>query len=329
MWTIAESTLHTFDPIAVQLSDDLAIRWYGLAYLAAFLIAWALLRWMSRTDRSLVPERTVGDLIMYAVAGVIIGGRLGYAVFYNPSLIWTFSTDFPWWELLAINRGGMASHGGMIGMVVAMLCFGRRHQLPPLHLLDLVCFTATPGLFLGRLANLINGELWGKPLPASMQANPPWWSLKYPDEVLLGHVDLVRVAPHVTGSGTLPEMTAAALRRGDEQVVDQVVPQLTAFWPSQLVQALAEGPVLFLLLGAVWLVPRKPGVVTAMFLMGYGVLRMLTEVVRQADEGVSIIMGLQRGQLLSVAMILAGAVLLWVVQRRATSTFGGLRQQAS
>jgi phosphatidylglycerol:prolipoprotein diacylglycerol transferase len=323
MWLLAESTVHDFNPIAVSLSDDLAIRWYGVAYLAGFLIGWALLRWMSRTERSLIPERNVGDLIVYAVVGVIVGGRLGYALFYQPSLLWTFSPSFPWWELLAINRGGMASHGGMLGLVIAMLLFGRRQQLPALHLMDLLSFAATPGLFLGRMANLINGELWGKPLPASMQSDPPWWSIKYPDEVLLGTIDLTTVAPHVTGSGTLPEMTADAIRRGDGEVVAEIVPQLTAFWPSQLIQAVAEGPLLLLVLVAVWFVPRKPGIVTGTFLVTYGLLRIATEVVRQADDGVAIIAGLQRGQLLSVGMIIVGVVLLFICSRAQSVRVGG------
>jgi len=323
MWLLAESTVHDFNPIAVSLSDDLSIRWYGVAYLAGFLIGWALLRWMSRTKRSLIPERNVGDLIVYAVVGVIVGGRLGYALFYQPSLLWTFSPSFPWWELLAINRGGMASHGGMLGLVIAMLLFGRRQQLPALHLMDLLSFAATPGLFLGRMANLINGELWGKPLPASMQLDPPWWSIKYPDEVLLGTIDLTTVAPHVTGSGTLPEMTADAIRRGDGEVVAEIVPQLTAFWPSQLIQAVAEGPLLLLVLVAVWFVPRKPGIVTGTFLVTYGLLRIVTEVVRQADDGVAIIAGLQRGQLLSVGMIIVGVVLLLICSRAQSVRVGG------
>lgn len=323
MWLLAESTVHDFNPIAVSLSDDLAIRWYGVAYLAGFLIGWALLRWMSRTERSLIPERNVGDLIVYAVVGVIVGGRLGYALFYQPSLLWTFSPSFPWWELLAINRGGMASHGGMLGLVIAMLLFGRRQQLPALHLMDLLSFAATPGLFLGRMANLINGELWGKPLPASMQSDPPWWSIKYPDEVLLGTIDLTTVAPHVTGSGTLPEMTADAIRRGDGEVVAEIVPQLTAFWPSQLIQAVAEGPLLLLVLVAVWFVPRKPGIVTGTFLVTYGLLRIVTEVVRQADDGVAIVAGLQRGQLLSVGMIIVGVVLLLICSRAQSVRVGG------
>jgi phosphatidylglycerol:prolipoprotein diacylglycerol transferase len=329
MWLLAESTLHDFDSVAIWLSDGLQIRWYGLAYLAGFLIGWVMLKWLSRTNRSLVPERSVGDLLVYAVVGVIVGGRLGYVVFYRPELLWTFSDAFPWWELLAINRGGMASHGGMIGLAVSMWLFGRRHQLGMLHLFDLMSFCAPPGLFLGRMANFNNGELWGKPLPESMQAQPPWWSIKYPDEVLQGTIDLTNVAPHVTGDGTLPQMTADALRRGDVSVVTELMGQMTAFWPSQVVQAIAEGPMLMGALVLAWLSPRKPGIITGVFLVVYGVLRIMTELVREADEGVESILGLQRGQLLSVLLIVVGVALcIWASKQR-TRAMGGLSRQAS
>lgn len=323
MWALAESTLHNFDSVAISLSSDLQIRWYGLAYLAGFLLGWLGLRWMARTQRSLVPERSVGDLIVYTIVGIIIGGRLGYALFYQPELLWTFSPSFPWWELLAIHRGGMASHGGMIGLIIAMALFARRQRLPMLHVLDLVSIAATPGLFLGRIANLINGELWGKALARGMQADPPWWSLKYPEEVLIGNIDLTVVAPHVVGDGRVPEMTVAALRRGDPDVVEIIVPQLTAFWPSQFIQAIAEGPILFALLVAVWWRPRRPGLVAGVFLLGYGVLRIATEVVRQPDAGVELIFGLQRGQLLSIGMLIGGIVLCVVSNRSTACRVGG------
>lgn len=324
MWTLAESTLHDFDSVAISLSPDLQIRWYGLAYLAGFLVGWLGLRWMARTKRSLVPERSVGDLIVYTVVGIIVGGRLGYALFYQPSLFWTFSPSFPWWELFAINRGGMASHGGMIGLFIAMLLFSIRQRLPLLHVLDVVSLAATPGLFLGRIANLINGELWGKALADSMQADPPWWSLKYPEEVQTLDMDLSAVTPHVDPQGVLPleevrGLVETALRDGDPVVVEAIVPQLTAWWPSQFIQAIAEGPVLFVLMVAVWWSPRRPGLISGVFLLGYGAMRIATEVVRQPDAGVDLILGLQRGQLLSVGMIVAGIVLC-VVSDRSTAS---------
>jgi phosphatidylglycerol:prolipoprotein diacylglycerol transferase len=322
-YLIAESYLHRLDPVAIPLSSDWGIRWYGLAYLIGFILAWLLIRWMARTGRSLVPEVAVGDLMVYCVVGVLVGGRLGYAVFYRPEILVSFSASPPWWELLAIHRGGMASHGGIIGVVVAMIIFSRRHALPVMHLLDLVSLAACPGLFLGRISNFINGELWGKRLSDQWQSDPPWWSVKYPDEVLLGTVDLTAVQ---TGSGGVTgESVVLALRDGDPVITDAVVPQLTAWWPSQLIQAISDGPVLFLIVFLVWWRPRKPGIVCGAFSVGYGLLRIITEVVRQPDEGVALVLGLQRGQLLSVGMILVGLALLIICSKRTVPLVGGFR----
>lgn len=313
---VAESYLHRLNPVAIPLSSDWGIRWYGLAYLAGFLVAYLLLRWLARTGRSPLSSSQVGDLLVYAVIGVMIGGRLGYAIFYRPELFITFSADPPWWELLAIHRGGMASHGGIVGVLLAMVAFARRHRLPALHLIDLMAISAPPGLFFGRLANFINGELWGKRLADSMQTAPPWWSVKYPDEVHLGTFDLSSVPAVLGGPQTLPQTVVEALNAGNPVVIEAIVPQLTAYWPSQLVQAICEGPVLFLLLLLVWRVPRPPGVLAGWFLVGYGVLRILTEVVRQPDEGVALILGLQRGQVLSVFMIVLGMMMIRLCRTR-------------
>ena len=321
---IAESYLHRLNPVAIPLSSDWGIRWYGLAYLAGFVIAWLFIRWMAKSGRSLVPEAAVSDLVVYCVIGVLVGGRLGYAFFYRPAILISFSASPPWWELLAIHRGGMASHGGIIGVVVAMVLFARRHALPPLHLVDLVAVAACPGLFLGRLANFINGELWGKKLSDAMQIDPPWWSVKYPAEVHLGTVDLSSAQTILGGNETIHEAVVLALQDGNPEVVDAVVPHLTAWWPSQLVQAVSDGPVLLAILILVWWRPRKPGIVGGAFLVGYGALRVLTEVVRQPDEGVALIFGLQRGQLLSVAMILMGVVMVMICTRRVVPPVGGI-----
>jgi len=326
---LAESYLHRLNPVALPISDDWGIRWYGIAYLAGFMIAWLLLRWMARTNRSLLSQQAVGDLLVYAVLGVLIGGRLGYATFYRPELFISFSASPPWWELLAIHQGGMASHGGMVGVAVAMLLFARRHALPGLHLLDLVVFVAPPGLFLGRLANFINGELWGKALPASMQSNPPWWSVKYPEEVHFGSIDLTEVAPLVGGDATLHESIVSHLHEGHVEIVSTIVPALTAWWPSQLIQAICEGPVLMAVLAAVWWKARRPGVVTGWFILTYGLLRICTEVVRQPDEGVALVMGLQRGQLLSAVMVAAGLLMIIICARRSAPPVCGLHTKSA
>jgi len=321
---VAESYLHRLDPVVVPLSPTWGIRWYGLAYLAGFVLAWLFIRWMARTDRSPLAPRAVGDLMVYAVVGVIVGGRLGYALFYRPEILVTFSSSPPWWELLAIHRGGMASHGGIIGVITATIIFAYRHRLPSLHLLDMTSVAATPGLCLGRLANFINGELWGKRLSDAAQADPPWWSVKYPEEVGRGWVDLTAASAEYGNSDDLPAVMESALRAGDARAEALLVPHMTAYWPSQLIQALSDGPVLFLILALIWWRPRKPGVVGGWFLIAYGVLRILTELVRQPDAGVAVLAGLQRGQLLSVAMIICGIVVIWVCARRTTPAIGGL-----
>lgn len=320
---VAESYLHRLDSVAVPLSPDWGIRWYGLAYAAGFLIGWLLIRWMAGTGRSIVPRRAVGDLMVYSVVGVLVGGRLGYAVFYDPGLLVSFSASPPWWELLAIHRGGMASHGGILGVLIAMVVFAWKHRLPTLHMIDLMAIAAPPGLFLGRLANFVNGELWGKRLSDAMQQDPPWWSIKYPEEVFSGTIDISAVASSVGGDTTLHAQVVTSLRAGDPIVTEAIIGQLTAWWPSQLIQAASDGPILFLLLVCVWWNPRRPGVVGGWFLVGYGVLRVLTEIVRQPDEGVAALAGLQRGQLLSVGIIILGAAVLFVCSRRPVQPIGG------
>jgi phosphatidylglycerol:prolipoprotein diacylglycerol transferase len=322
--TLAESYLHRLDSVAVPLSSDWGIRWYGLAYAAGFVVAWLLIRWMARTGRSLIPERAVGDLMMYSVVGVLVGGRLGYALFYRPELFLTFSASPPWWELLAIHHGGMASHGGILGVVIAMCVFARKNQLPALHLVDMVAIAAPPGLFFGRLANFINGELWGKRLSDAMQIDPPWWSVKYPEEIYLGTVDVSSVAISVGGETTLHTQIVESLRSADPVVTEALIGQLTAWWPSQLFQAMTDGPVLMVILVAVWWRPRRPGIVGGWFLIGYGALRIVTEVVRQPDDGVALLFGMQRGQLLSVGMILFGVVMIVLCSRRSVQAIGGL-----
>jgi phosphatidylglycerol:prolipoprotein diacylglycerol transferase len=347
---IAESYLHRLDPFAIHISGSFGVRWYGLAYAAGFLISWLIIRWMGRTGRSPLAPAAAGDLMFAIIAGVLVGGRVGYAVFYEPALLWTFTGDLPWWDLLAINKGGMASHGGMIGVIIAMMIFSHRHGITPLHLYDLAAFTCGPGLCLGRLANFINAELWGKALPAAMQADPPGWSVKYPAEItevwwrtaLDPAADPAAVAEAsrrldeleplrevVSSSAGFPQHVVDAAIAGNETVIDHVTPLLTAYYPSQLVQAITDGPLLMAVLVVVWLAPRKPGVVGSWFLITYAALRIVSEAVRQPDEGVALLLGLSRGQALSVVMLAAGIVCLVIACRLPGEPIGGLLQPAT
>ena len=330
MITLAESYIHSLDPDAFRVTDSFTIKWYGLSYLAGFLVAWLLIRWMAGTGRILMSRTDATDFITYCVGGVIVGGRVGYCAFYDPALLVDFSNQFPFWGVLAIHQGGMASHGGMIGVIIAMYLFSRSRKLPFLHLLDVTAFIAPPGLFFGRLANFINGELWGVPLPASMQADPPWWSVKYPQEIDSAPVEVITSLSTLVPSSTPSDGTGSVrliieeAYRGNSELISQMSPYLVARWPSQIFQSLSDGPVLFIALVLVWLAPRKPGVIAGCFLSFYGVLRILTEVFREPDEGVALFLSLSRGQLLSVALVLSGILLVILASTRSTDRLGGL-----
>ena len=160
--------VHDLDPFVFQFGDGFGIRWYGLAYLFGLLAGWWLMRRWSR--RGLIPmsDKQVGDLVMYIGIGMILGGRLGYCVFYQPSLFVTFGDELPFWGLLAINQGGMASHGGIVGFFVATWLFARKHRIALWVLGDGVATGIPIGIMAGRIANFINGELWGRATDA------PW-----------------------------------------------------------------------------------------------------------------------------------------------------------
>ncbi|MHC4810521.1 MAG: prolipoprotein diacylglyceryl transferase family protein, partial [Planctomycetota bacterium] len=143
---LAQAWIHDLDPFLVEFSDGIGLRWYGLSYIAGFLVAWLLLRGLARSERTPLRPEMAGDLLLACVVGVLVGGRLGYVLFYEPSLLWSFEASAPWWGLLAIHRGGMASHGGMIGVIVAGWIVARRWQLGPRHVFDALAVAAPPGL---------------------------------------------------------------------------------------------------------------------------------------------------------------------------------------
>lgn len=343
------SWLNDLDPVIVRISGQLAIRWYGLAYILGFFSAYLLLRFLARRGATPIPASRAADVIITAALGAVIGGRLGYILLYQPSLLVEFSGSFPFWGALAIHKGGMASHGGMAGVIVAAIVMSRGFKAPgggregashPLHLLDRLAMIAPPGLFLGRLANFVNGELLGK--IASRAGDPaPAWSVRFPTEVL-EHPDQVSPAQwvrleHLTGetardaSGRLTEAferSYGSLLQGLREGTvghDAFANMINARHPSQLYQALAEGVVLGLVLWIIARRPRRAGVVSAWFLIVYGAGRITTEFWRLPDAHLSFqrVLGLSRGQWLSALMVLAGVALLALLARRATPVFAG------
>ena len=155
--------VHNLDPFLLHISGDFGIRWYGLSYLVGILGGWWLLARWAKAGRLPMQPQHVGDFIMTIAIGMVAGGRLGYAAIYEPSLFWTFSGHVPFWKLLAVHEGGMASHGGIAGVGLAAWWWSWRRGQDLLVLGDALATVGPFGIACGRAANFINGELWGRP----------------------------------------------------------------------------------------------------------------------------------------------------------------------
>jgi phosphatidylglycerol:prolipoprotein diacylglycerol transferase len=335
--------LHDLSPFLVRFGDGFGLRWYGLAYALGFLIAYQVMKRLARRGFTPIPEQRIADAMLMLIAGVIVGGRVGYVLIYDRPQLWQFSADFPFWGMLAINKGGMAYHGGMVGVMLAGWWVARGFKdekgvrtgaSPWRHVMDLLALACTAGLGLGRVANFINGELLGK-VVAQPGEPAPWWSVKFPQELVSGHMDVTRDGGQAAALDTLfmtyaPEQAtwdgAASrvidlLHNGGEtgkKIAEGLEPVISARHPSQLYQAFFEGVLVTIVLWIVAKKPRLPGVVGCWFLISYGVLRVAAEFYRLPDTQFANArpLGLSRGQWLSAAMAAAGVVILaWIVNR--------------
>jgi phosphatidylglycerol:prolipoprotein diacylglycerol transferase len=245
------------DPVAIAIGP-LAVRWYGLMYLIGFGAAFLLARSRIKQGKSgNISYAVFDDLFFFSVLGVVLGGRLGYVLFYKPG----YYVSHPL-EILAVWQGGMAFHGGFLGVLLAMVYIARKHRIHWLAIMDFIAPLVPPALAAGRIGNFINGELWG-------QTTDVAWGMVF------------------RGAGALPRH------------------------PSQLYQFALEGVLLFVILWAYSAKPRPTGAVSAMFLIGYGVLRFAAEFFREPDDFLGLLaFNLSMGQWLSLPMILAGAAML-------------------
>ncbi|MBL6598151.1 MAG: prolipoprotein diacylglyceryl transferase [Alphaproteobacteria bacterium] len=160
-------TFPIIDPVAIEIGP-IVIRWYALAYIAGLLLGWRCCVMLTRRAPVFMTSEKLDDLLLYATLGVILGGRLGYVLFYKPA----FYAANPL-EILMVWHGGMSFHGGFLGVVIAAFIFARRQNIPALLLADLLAVAAPVGLFFGRIANFINGELFGRPSDVS-------WAMVFP-----------------------------------------------------------------------------------------------------------------------------------------------------
>ena len=256
-----------FNPVALSIGP-LDVRWYGLMYLTAFILFVALGRAHARRRPELGWDaQRIDDLLFYGVLGVILGGRLGYILFYKPAYYFSHPV-----EMFAVWQGGMAFHGGFLGVLIAVWLFARSHDRPWLAVTDFIAPLVPLGLAAGRLGNFINGELVGRVTDVP-------WAMIFPQ---------VDMQPR---------------------------------HPSQLYQFTLEGVCLFVLLWVFSAKPRPRGLVSAVFLIGYGGFRILAEFGREPDDFLGLLaLNLSMGQWLSLPMIVIGIVMAVIAVRRAADT---------
>jgi len=298
------------DPVLVDLPGPIDLRWYGAMYGVGFAIAFLVLRWLARRGELRLEPSAVGDLVAVSALGVIVGGRLGYLLFYGLG----DAIAHPL-EALRIWEGGMSFHGGLLGVTVAALWFARRRRLPFLNLADAAALAAPFGIAAVRVANFINGELYGRLASPGVP-----WAMRFPTDP---------VALRLLGAAglTLRERElriGAAYASGQWEAIRPLVPLRH---PSQLYEALAEG---VLLASVLWLLhagrarrttsgpTTRSGLYAGTFLVGYAIARITIEQFRQPDaqfqrpgNPLGTVLGpLTMGQVLSGVMLLVGLGLL-------------------
>lgn len=277
------------DPVALQIGP-LPLRWYSLAYIGGLALGWFYLTRLLKAPKlwpgdkgGPITRTQLDDVIFWVAFGVIVGGRLGYVLFYEPVLLvepWEslgatmapglLKTLFGWIHLppaIMLWRGGMSFHGGLIGVTLAGWLYARRYKVDALSLGDLFACAAPIGLFFGRIANFINAELYGRPWDGP-------WSMVFP-------TDPLQVARH----------------------------------PSQLYEAALEGIALFILIRIAthsFALLKRPGATIGLFLAGYALTRIIVENFREPDAHMpDFPLGLTMGMMLSVPMLVLGAWLIW------------------
>lgn len=295
--------LHNLSPHVIKITDSIAVHWYGLAYVLGFYLAYLVMFYLAKRGLSEIKPEAVADFItLVALFGVVIGGRLGYMLLYNFDQF----IHAPWIFFL-LNQGGMASHGGIVGVAVFCLWYARKHKISWPGIGDTLVCGAPLGIFLGRIANFINGELFGRVTTVP-------WAMKFPTELL--HEDFYRQGGQ---PGLIPEglqhspdiIAFFEKNRGGRAELEAV---LHPRHPSQLYEALGEGLFLCAILLFIRIkFPRLPhGIITGLFFLLYSVIRIALENVRQPDSGSEMILGLTKGQFFSTFMIVTGiAFIAW------------------
>ncbi len=318
--------VHNLDPIIFGINEKIALRWYGLSYVMGFVAAYYILLRLARKKLWVVGEEKVGDVVTYtALFGVFLGGRLGYVFFYMiPERGWGVIAHDPM-VIFKVWEGGMASHGGILGITLFTLVYAWKNKLSWPGLGDGISIVAPLGVFFGRVANFINGELYGRTTAASN-----WWAVKFPKslfekenaenlqlaikQVALANPD--EMAPITADLAQTPSgdfyVTGEAfekileLGRHDPEVLKALGDHIPARHASQLYEGFLEGALIFAVLYAMRVFfPRLAhGVITGCFFISYAIFRIVVENVREPDSAT--ILGVTKGQFYSFFMIAVG-----------------------
>jgi len=269
------------DPIAFSLGP-VSVHWYGIMYAIAFGLFWFLGERRRRAGRLPVGPTAFSDLAFYGMLGVILGGRLGYVLFYGTEELLKDPLS-----IVRVWEGGMSFHGGLLGVLIASWIWSRRHHLHYFDVMDFVAPLVPIGLGVGRFGNLIGGELWGRQTDVS-------WGMIFP-----------RALEHAGQSIEQLKAMAAAGQLSAE-----------VRHPSQLYQMVLEGVVMFGILFIVSMKPRRRYLISGLFAVLYGALRFVVEFVREPDSQLGYLAWgwLTMGQLLSLPLIVVG--LVWIVMSR-------------
>jgi phosphatidylglycerol:prolipoprotein diacylglycerol transferase len=294
--------VHHLNPFLIRFYDQFGIRWYGVAYLCGFIAAFYLLKWLAGKGYGSLAEGQVADFTFYAALfGVLLGGRLGYVLFYRPEML----TDPI--SILRVTDGGMASHGGIIGLFIFSWIYARRHKISWTGIGDNLVAVAPIGLLFGRIANFINGELWGHPTNVPWAVQFPSELLDYPDKAQAAIDQCSALSPNLDSVNAIIDAT-----RTNPQVREILSHILTPRHPSQLYEALLEGVLLFVCLITIRLRFRKPdGLTTGCFFLLYPIMRIIGETFRVPDAPLT--GPFTRGQFLSLFMFLVALGFFWRV----------------
>jgi phosphatidylglycerol:prolipoprotein diacylglycerol transferase len=304
--------IHDLNPVALPIYGNLAVRWYGLAYLAGFVAGFLLLRHLARRGLwVLKPEKTADFIAAAAMFGVFLGGRLGYVLFYQlPEQGWSKILSDPL-MIFRVWEGGMASHGGILGLVIFTWFYAKKEKVTWTGLGDGLCVVAPLGLFFGRVANFINGELYGRIVEGVVP-----WAVRFPLSLMKEPESVQRdawqacaeIEPSLADAQSMETLIAVA--RKNPEVSQTLGDFLPPRHPSQIYEALLEGALLFAIL---WWVRTRyknapDGLLTGLFFALYAGFRILGEQFREPDA--ALVGSLTRGQFFSLFMFVFAALFL-------------------